>query len=116
MKRSIVLLLALLSVSFSACGREAATPATTQGATAAASAPESVPQAQAVDAGSAPVDTAVTPTTTALANPPVSSAASAAAAGSGPDAADDSDEAPVGSTSLEKIADLPAQHQLPDGK
>jgi protein dithiol oxidoreductase (disulfide-forming) len=116
MKRSILVLLAMLSVSFSACGREAAAPAATQGATAATSAPEPVPQGlQAADAGSAPADAAPA-TTTTLANPPVSSAAITAAAASGPDAANDSDDAPVGSTSLEKIADLPAQHQLPDGK
>jgi protein dithiol oxidoreductase (disulfide-forming) len=113
MKRSIILLIGLLSVSFSACGRETAAPVTTQGAAATTSAAESAPQGQAADADSAPAATA---TTTALANPPVSSAAIAAAAASGPDAADDSDDAPVGSTSLEKIADLPAQHQLPDGK
>jgi thiol:disulfide interchange protein DsbA len=120
MKRSIILLIGLLSVSFSACGRETAAPATTQGAaattTATASAPEAAQQGQAADADSAPDPTATPATTTALANPPVSSAAIAAAAASGPDAADDSDDAPVGSTSLEKIADLPAQHQLPDGK
>jgi thiol:disulfide interchange protein DsbA len=116
MKRSIVLLIGLLSMSFSACGRETAAPPTTQGATAAISAPDSAPQGLAADAGSGPDPTA-TATTTALANPPVSSAAiAAAAAGSGPDAAVDTDDAPVGSTSLEKIADLPAQHQLPDGK
>ena len=96
MKRSLVAVLALLSVSFSACGREAAAPASTQGATAATtSAPESA----------APMS---------LANAPVSSAA--IAAGSGPEVTDASDDAPVGTTSLEKIADLPSQHQLPDGK
>jgi thiol:disulfide interchange protein DsbA len=117
MKRSIVLLIGLLSVSFSACGRETAAPPTTQGATAAISAPDSAPPGQAADVDSGPAPTEPTATTTALANPPVSSAAIAAAAASGPDAADDSDDAPpVGTTSLEKIADLPAQHQLPDGK
>jgi thiol:disulfide interchange protein DsbA len=109
MKRSIVLLTCLLSMSFSACGRERAAPATTQGATATTSAPQA---GQVADTGttSAPENAA---TTTALANPPLSSAAGAAA--SGPEVAD-ADDAPVGSTSLEKIADLPAQHQLPDGR
>jgi thiol:disulfide interchange protein DsbA len=115
MKRSLILLIGLLSVSFSACARETAAPAATQGAvaTTSAGAPESAPQGEAADAdsGSAPAAAA-----TALANPPASSAAIAAAAASGPVAADDVDDAPVGSTSLEKIADLPAQHQLPDGK
>jgi hypothetical protein len=116
MKRSFILLIGLLSVSFSACGRETAAPPTTQGATAAISAPQPAPQDQqdqVADAGSGP---APTQDATALANPPVSSAAITAAAASGPEAADDSDDAPIGSTSLEKIADLPAQHQLPDGK
>jgi thiol:disulfide interchange protein DsbA len=97
-------------VSFSACGREAAAPATTQGATATTGAPETAQSpAPAADGP------AISATTTALANAPVSSAAIAAAAASGPESAD-SDDAPVGTTSLEKIADLPAQHQLPDGK
>ena len=104
MKQSIAALLALLCVSFSACGREAAAPATTQGATAATTAPESAQPGRAAEVAGA--------TTTALANAPVSSAAE----GSGPDAADGSDDAPVGTTSLEKIADLPSQHQLPDGR
>jgi thiol:disulfide interchange protein DsbA len=113
MKRSILLLLVLLPMSFSACAREAATPATTQGAAATSSAAESTPPGAAADTASAPADSAAT---TALANVPVSSAA-VAAAGSAPEAADDSDDAPpVGTTSLEKIADLPSQHQLPDGK
>jgi thiol:disulfide interchange protein DsbA len=112
MKRSIVALLALLAVSFSACGREASVPATTQGATAATSAPEAAPPAAPALAAGGP---AVGATTMALANAPVSSAAGTAAAASDPEAAD-SDDAPVGTTSLEKIADLPVQHQLPDGK
>jgi thiol:disulfide interchange protein DsbA len=113
MKRSSLALLALLCVSFSACGREAAAPPTTQGATAATSAPQAAQPGEAADIAGGP--TANAPT--ALANsPPVSSGAIAAAAASGPEAADDSDDVPVGTTSLEKIADLPAQHQLPDGK
>jgi thiol:disulfide interchange protein DsbA len=117
MQRSIILLVGLLSMSFSACGRETAAPPTTQGATATAatSAPEPAQPGLAADAGSAAAASAPTDTTTALANPPISSAAIAAAAASGPDAAD-ADDAPAGTTSLEKIADLPAQHQLPDGK
>lgn len=104
MKQSIAALLALLCVSFSACGREAAAPATSPGATAATTAPQSAQPGRAAEVAGA--------TTTALANAPVSSAA----AGSGPEAADGSDDAPVGTTSLEKIADLPSQHQLPDGR
>jgi len=111
MNRSI-LLLALLCVSVTACAREATAPATTQGAAATTSAPEAARPGQAADLASGPAAGA---TTTALANVPVSPAAAAAA--SAPDAADDSDDAPpVGTTSLEKIADLPSQHQLPDGK
>jgi protein dithiol oxidoreductase (disulfide-forming) len=48
------------------------------------------------------------------ANPSLANAGSGPA--SAPVAADGSDDAPVGTTSLEKIAELPAQHQLPDGK
>lgn len=117
MKRSTVLLLGLLAVSFGACGRNSGAPASSQGATAAAtasatttSAPEQASTGQAADlAGSAPGAASET-----LANAP--STAGSAAAASAPDAADGSDDAPVGTTSLEKIADLPAQHQLPDGK
>jgi thiol:disulfide interchange protein DsbA len=112
MKRSSFALLALFCVSFSACGREAAAPVTTQGATATTSAPQAAQPGQPADTAGGPADSA----TTALANVPVSSAAIAAAAASGPEAADGSDDVPVGTTSLEKIADLPAQHQLPDGK
>ena len=90
-------------MSFSACGREAAAPPATQGATAAA---ESAQQSRTAEVAAA--------STTLLANAPVSSAATSS--GSGPEAADGSDDAPVGTTSLEKIADLPSQHQLPDGR
>jgi protein dithiol oxidoreductase (disulfide-forming) len=103
MKRSNVLLLALLAVSCTACGREAAVPATTQGAAARAPAQ--------MQPGQAPAPSAAA--TTLLANAPASSAAAPA---TGQDAADGSDDAPVGTTSLEKIADLPSQHQLPAGK
>ncbi|HEX3835984.1 MAG TPA: thiol:disulfide interchange protein DsbA/DsbL [Steroidobacteraceae bacterium] len=111
MKRSFVLLISLLSVSFSACSREAAAPATTQGATATTSAPAAAPTGQTADTASGSEATAPA-SSTALANPPASSTAAAASA---PDTAD-ADAPPVGTTSLEKIADLPAQHQLPDGK
>jgi protein dithiol oxidoreductase (disulfide-forming) len=107
MKRSKVLLLALLAVTCGACGREAAAPAATQGA--AASAPDQLQQSQA----HAPSAAAAT-----LANNAANTSASSAAAAptTGQDAADGSDDAPVGTTSLEKIADLPSQHQLPAGK
>ncbi len=116
MKRSIVLMLALLSVSFGACARETtAPPATTQGATAttATAAPAQPGEAADVAAGAAPGAS-----TTALAShAPPASAGVTAAAGSSPDgAADGADDVPIGTTSLEKIADLPSQHQLPDGK
>ncbi len=115
MNRSTLLLLGLLAVSFGACGRNGGGPASTQGATpttaAATRAPEQPATGQAADlAGSAPSAASET-----LANAPTSAAGTAAVA-SAPDAADGSDDAPVGTTSLEKIADLPAQHQLPDGK
>jgi thiol:disulfide interchange protein DsbA len=106
MKRSSLALLALLCVSFSACGREAAAPVTTQGATAASSAPQAAQPGQAAEIAGDPAASAPT----ALANAPVGAAAS------DPETADGSDDVPVGTTSLEKIADLPAQHQLPDGK
>jgi thiol:disulfide interchange protein DsbA len=115
MNRSTLLLLGLLAVSFGACGRNGGAPASTQGATpataAATSAPEAPATGQVADlAGSAPSASSET-----LANAPANAAGTAAVA-SAPDAADGSDDAPVGTTSLEKIADLPAQHQLPDGK
>jgi protein dithiol oxidoreductase (disulfide-forming) len=106
MKRSNVLLLALLAVTCAACGREAAVPATTQGAAASSPAPVQQSQAQAPAAAA-----------TLLANAAADSpASSGAAAPTTQDAADGSDDAPVGTTSLEKIADLPSQHQLPAGK
>ncbi len=109
MKRSILLLLGL-AASFSACAREAGAPSVTQGATTAASAPEQVRSGQAADLASG----AATAAPATLANAPASSAGTAAGA-SAPDV-DGSDDVPVGTTSLEKIADMPAQHQLPDGK
>jgi protein dithiol oxidoreductase (disulfide-forming) len=108
--RSILLALSL-AVTLGACGREAGAPAVSQGAATTASAPERTQTGQAADLASG-ADTA---STTSLANVPASSAG-AAAPGSGPEAADGSDDVPVGTTSLEKIAELPAQHQLPDGK
>jgi protein dithiol oxidoreductase (disulfide-forming) len=94
MKRCLVLLLGLLMVGFGACSRQATAPATS-------------PTAATSD--SAPAATAGTMTA-------ANSATSSAAAGSGPETTEGSDDAPVGTTSLDKIADLPAQHQLPDGK
>jgi protein dithiol oxidoreductase (disulfide-forming) len=94
MKRGLVLILSLLAVGFGACSRQSTAPATS--ATAAAS-------------DSAPAAAAGTMTA-------ANSATSSAATGSGPETAEGSDDAPVGTTSLDKIADLPAQHQLPDGK
>jgi thiol:disulfide interchange protein DsbA len=110
MKHSILLVLGL-AMSFSACARQAGAPAATQGAATSISAPEPAQSGQAADLASG----AETASTTSLANVPPSSAGSAAPA-SGPEAADGSDDVPVGTTSLEKIADLPAQHQLPDGR
>jgi thiol:disulfide interchange protein DsbA len=110
MKRSILLLMGL-AVSFSACAREAGAPPATQGVAATASAPAAGQSGQAADLASGAASAA--PTT--LANAPAAAAGSAAVA-SAPEAADASDDVPVGTTSLEKIADLPAQHQLPDGK
>lgn len=113
MKRPIVLLAALLSVSFSACARESAAPAMTQGATATISAPAQARQGQTADVADGQVSSA----TTALANAPANPAAATPAGQPGAaDTAEGADDAPVGTTSLEKIADLPSQHQLPDGK
>jgi thiol:disulfide interchange protein DsbA len=109
-KGSILLALSL-AVTLSACAREGGAPAATQGAATTASAPERTPTGQAADLASG----AETASSTALANAPASSAGTAAPA-SGPEAADSSDDVPVGTTSLEKLADLPAQHQLPDGR
>jgi thiol:disulfide interchange protein DsbA len=111
MKRTIALTLALLAVSFGACGHQAAAPTSTQGADAGAAAQQqqAQPQAQqgqAADTTSGPAAAA----TQTLANAAAGSAATPAAA------ADGSDDAPVGTTSLEKIADLPSQHQLPDAR
>jgi len=105
MKRLLVLVLALLAVNLSACGRQAAAPAGSQASTGGNGpdqAPRSQPAAAVVDqAGSA-----------ALAN----TGSGPASAASAPESLDGSDDAPVGTTSLEKIADLPSQHQLPDGR
>lgn len=109
MKRSILLLLAALPMSFSACAREAAAPQSTQGAAAATSAPAQTRSGAAADTSSSPA----TAEATTLNNPP---SGSGAASASGPSPADGTDDAPVGTTSLEKIADMPAQHQLPDGR
>jgi protein dithiol oxidoreductase (disulfide-forming) len=103
MKRLPVLVLALLAITLGACGRQASAP---PGSSQAAAGGKTSEQAPSSPATAAAADQAAN---AALAN-----------AGSGPAsapvAADGSDDAPVGTTSLEKIADLPAQHQLPDGK
>jgi len=102
MKRWILVLLAVLPVSFSACSRQAAAPASSQGPAAASQ-----------------IQASATTTANATAANAVSENAAATPAGSQPgvaDTANGSDDAPVGTTSLEKIAELPAQHQLPDGR
>jgi protein dithiol oxidoreductase (disulfide-forming) len=110
MKGSFLLALGL-AVSLCACARHAAAPTATQGAATPASAPDRSQTGQAADlAGGADAAAATT-----LANAAASAPGTAAPA-SGPEAADGSDDVPVGTTSLEKIAELPAQHQLPDGR
>lgn len=100
MRRLLVVVIALAAMSLSACGRPAGAPAGS---------------GQAATAGNGPAPAASGPTADATAEQ-----ATLANAGSGPasapEAADGSDDAPVGTTSLEKIAELPAQHQLPDGR
>jgi thiol:disulfide interchange protein DsbA len=100
MKRLLVVVIALVAMSLSACGRQAGTSAGSGPAPTAGNGPASGSQA------GASADQA--------ANATLASAGSAAA--SAPESADGSDDAPVGTTSLEKIAELPAQHQLPDGR
>jgi thiol:disulfide interchange protein DsbA len=102
MKRLLVLVLALLAMSVSACSRHAGAPAASGSAATAGNSPAGAPGSQA-DAG-----------TDQAANATLASAGSAPA--SAPESADGSDDAPIGTTSLEKIAELPAQHQLPDGR
>ena len=98
MHHRYLVLLSLLAASMTACGREPATaPApSAPPAQAAASAPEQT--LAAAPAASTPA--AAAPATSAPASAPVS----------------DADDAPEGSTSLEQLAQLPPQHQLPDGK
>ena len=98
MTRALVLLLALLPVSFGACARQGTATGGTQGGTTA-----STPAASAQSSRNQAADLAATTPT-------------AENAASGPDPADASDDVPVGTTSLEKIADLPSQHQLPNGR
>jgi thiol:disulfide interchange protein DsbA len=109
-KRTLLLALGL-AVTFSACARQGGSPPSTQATATAASAPERPPSGQAADLASG----AETASATTLANAPPGSAGTAAPASS-PEATDGSDDVPVGTTSLEKIAELPAQHQLPDGR
>ncbi len=103
MRRLPVLVLALLAMSLGACGRQASAPPSSSQAAAAGNTPDQ-----------APSNPAATATADPAANAPLADAGSGPA--SAPLAADGSDDAPVGTTSLEKIADLPSQHQLPDGK
>jgi protein dithiol oxidoreductase (disulfide-forming) len=94
MSHRLLALLALLATSVAACGRESAP---------AAGAP---PTPQAAAAAPAP---ALAP---AQASTPAEAASTPAPAASMPDA----DDAPEGTTSLELLAQLPPQHQLPDGR
>jgi protein dithiol oxidoreductase (disulfide-forming) len=96
MKRVLVVVIALCAMSLGACGRQAGAPAGSGSAASAGNIAAPAPASQA--------DAAAT-----LAN-------AGSAAASAPESADGSDDAPVGTTSLEKIAELPAQHQLPDGR
>jgi protein dithiol oxidoreductase (disulfide-forming) len=105
MKRLLVLGLALLAMSLGACARQAGTPANSQAA-AGGNGPAQPAQKPAAD-----------PDAAQAANATLANAGSApASAPSAPESLDGSDDAPVGTTSLEKIADLPSQHQLPDGR
>ena len=107
MKRSILLLLGL-AVSLGACAREAGAPSDTQGAR-----PRAVPPHRPCPTGGGACQRpshCSTRHSCECAGVPL---ARRSAPGAG---VDGSDDAPVGTTSLEKIADLPAQHQLPDGK
>ncbi len=99
MRRLLVLVLALLAVSLGACGRQASAPA---GSQAAGNTPGQAPRSQADAAGDQSANAAL--------------ATAGSAPASAPEAADGSDDAPVGTTSLEKIAELPSQHQLPNGR
>jgi thiol:disulfide interchange protein DsbA len=103
MKRLPVLVLALLAITLGACGRQASAPPGSSQAAAGGNTSEQAPSS---------------PATAAAADQAANAALANAGSGpaSAPVAADGSDDAPVGTTSLEKIADLPAQHQLPDGK
>ena len=94
MSHRCLMLLSLLAVSMTACGREPATAA-----------PSAPPVEQA--AASAPPQAAETPPATPAASAPASTPAPAVP---------DTDDAPEGTTSLEQLAQLPPQHQLPDGK
>ena len=97
MRRLPVLLIALLAVGLGACSRQSAAPATGPSASSEQPAAASTPPTAAAQSAT-------------LAN------AASAPPGSGPNPADGADDAPAGTTSLDKIAELPSQHQLPDGK
>lgn len=109
MKRSVILLLALLTAGISACSHKATAPATTQGATAATSAPDQAQAGQAAQVASGPAASTAAATV-------ADATAGSSAASSGPSPVDGTDDAPAGTTSLDKIAEMPAQHRLPDGK
>jgi protein dithiol oxidoreductase (disulfide-forming) len=112
MKRSVPLLAALY-----ACLCACSHPATESPGSTAASAPPaaqqvatSAPAASGPGAGS---PGASAPTATLAA---AGASAPASAPGAAQNPADGSDDAPVGTTSLEKLAELPAQHQLPSAR
>ena len=109
MKRSIILLLALVSASLSGCSRNSPAPGSPAGSTAASAPAPAQPEPPQATGGSAPPASA----------PATTPADASAPSGSGPAAVQNpngSDDAPAGTTSLEKIAELPAQHQLPNAK
>ncbi len=105
MKRSIVLLALLCGASLVACSREAATPAATE--------------APAVAAQPAASDTATqsqTPATAAEASTQTAqSAAGSATEPPAPDTTADADDQ-QGTAALERIAAMPSDEQLPDGR
>ncbi len=99
-------------MSFGACGRNSGIAPSTQGAAPTTSASVQAASGQAADlAGSA-----ATASTETLANAPAGAAGTANAA-SAPAMRRTAVTMPRWApTSLEKIADLPTQHQLPDGR
>ena len=98
MNRTVALLLVLLTASVGACGHEAQTAAPAD-APAGAAAPPAAASAPAMPAPGL-----------------AAASAPAAEAGAGEPPGDTADDAPEGTTSLEHLAQLPPQHQLPDGR